>query len=155
MSEAEPEKDLLGRGPVEPVAGRRRRCRDREQDVLAAERQDREADEDEHRERAEDDRPRADPVVEPAADDAADDARHGEQDAEDAEFRRAPAEHAGAVDAAEGEQRHEAVLVDHVGEEEAGHGAVPPRLLHRPAEMGEGLAKGGPEPAIPWTARPG
>ena len=75
------------------------------------------------------------------------DARHGEQDAEDAEFRRAPAEHAGAVDAAEGEQRHEAVLVDHVGEEEAGDRAVPPRLLHRPAKMGEGLAGSGPEPA--------
>ena len=39
-----------------------------------------------------------------------------------------PAEHAGPVDAAEREQRHEPVLVDHVGEKEAHHGLVPARL---------------------------
>jgi hypothetical protein len=115
--------------------------------VLAAEGQDREADEDEDRERGEDNRARSVPVVQPAADHAADRPRHGEQDTEDAELRRSPAEHAGAVDAAEGEQRHQAVLVDHVGEKEAGHRAVPSGLLHRPAEMGERLAEGRPDRA--------
>ena len=41
-----------------------------------------------------------------------------EHDAEGADLDRVPAEGAGGIDAAEREQRHQAVGVDHVGEQE-------------------------------------
>ena len=78
--------------------------------------------------RAEDHGLGADPVVEPPADERAERAGDGEQDAEDPELDRLPAEHAGAVDAAEGEERHERILIDHVGEEEAADARVAARI---------------------------
>ena len=68
---------------------------------------------------AEDHGLRAEAVVEPAADERADRAGDGQHDAEDPELGRAPAEHARAVDSAEREERHQRVLIDHVGDEKA------------------------------------
>ncbi len=47
-------------------------------------------------------------------------AGNGQHDAEEAELHRAPAEHCGGIDAAEGEHRAETVGVQHARDEEAG-----------------------------------
>ena len=80
---------------------------------------------------------RADAVVEPAAEEGADGAGDGEQDAEQAELDRAPAEDAGRIDAAESEERHQAVGVDHVGEEEAERIAMLAHAAERRRELAE------------------
>ena len=97
--------------------------------MLAPERQHADADHDEERDGAADHRLGAEPVVEAAADRRARRAGDGEQDTEDAELPGLPAEHAGAVDAAEREEGDEGVLIDHVGEEEPPDARVPSRVL--------------------------
>ena len=73
---------------------------------------------DEQAERAGDHRFRAAAVVEQAAEHGADRAGDGEDDAEQAELGRAPAEHGRGIDAAEGEHGAEPVGIEHARQQE-------------------------------------
>ncbi len=75
----------------------------------------------EDEQRRDDDELGADAVVERAADEGAEGADQRQDDAEQSELQRTPAEHRGAVDAAEGENGGEAVGVDHARDEEEQH----------------------------------
>ena len=79
---------------------------------------------------------RAEAVVEHAAGGSADVAGESEDDAEQAELRGAPAEHARGVDAAKGEHRAEPVGIEHAGkEEERDLPVVAVELLHAADEL--------------------
>src|SRR5579885_2804626 len=71
----------------------------------------------EQKERRRDHPLRASHVVEKAADDAAQGAGDDEDDGENAELLRAPAEHGAGIDAAKGEHRAEAVGIEHARQE--------------------------------------
>ena len=81
---------------------------------------------------------RAEAIVEQAAKCSADGAGNGQDDAEQAELHRAPAEHCGGIDAAEGEHRAEPVGVEHARDEEAGDLLViAQEFAHALEELGE------------------
>ena len=99
------------------------------------------ADPDQHEDGGDDDRPRPEGPVGPAARPGADRADAGGDDPEDAELEEAPAEDAGGVDAAEGEERGQRVAVDHRGDEEGEEAPVAGREPEGRAEVGEAGAE--------------
>ena len=93
---------------------------------------------DEQREARDNDGLRAEAIVEHAAECRADGAGDGEDDAEQAELRGAPAEHGAGVDAAKGKHGAKPVGVEHAREKEERDLAVMPDEFPHPAdELGE------------------
>ena len=103
----------------------------------AIDRDDGDRRDDEERERADDHGSRAHAVVEPAADEGAEASCQHEEDSEHAELDRRPAEYSGSVNSAEGEERHEPVGIDHVGEDESENVAVAAGMSEGREELGD------------------
>ena len=80
-------------------------------------------------------------VVELAAEPGAKRAGDREKDAEGADLDRVPAEGAGGVDAAERKQRHQAVGVDHVGEQKCRHRFLLRQFAQRLPQLDQAFAQ--------------
>ena len=134
-------------------ASRQRRRHCHKDDPVAIDHQNRRTGNHHDQQAAEDHALGAVAIVELAADEGADRARDGQQDAERADLNRAPAEGAGRIDAAEREQRDEAIGTDHVGEEKQREIALARQLPHRAHQRAEPAAQRLDDAALPRPVR--
>src|SRR5262249_7726626 len=112
---------------------------DDEQHMVLIDREHAERGGDEQKERRRDHPFRTPDIVKKAAEQAAEGAGDDEDDSEDAELLRAPAERGCGVDAAEGEYRAKPVGIEHARQKkERDLAVVPDQVLERAHELAEG-----------------
>ena len=121
--------------------------------MIASDGKDRDAGNEQDQKRREDDRPRAELVVQPAAEQRARGAGDGEQDSEHAKLDRAPAERPRRIDSAEREQRHQSVGVDHVRKQERADVLVLPCFAQRLQRSAKSRAECRPEFQCAFSVR--